>query len=280
MREIHVQQIEDTVARLAQEANHHLPEDVLAAIRRAQETEESPAGRDVLGQIVENAAIAAEGEFPLCQDTGFAVVFLEVGQEVHLVGGSLTDAVNAGVARGYTDGYLRKSILAHPWLGGNTGDNTPAILHTEIVPGEEVRIRLLPKGGGSENKSRLAMLTPADGLEGLKKFVIETVEKAGPSACPPLIVGVGVGGTFDKVAYLAKRAVMRPIGWRHPRPEVAELEAELLEAINKLGVGPQGLGGRNTALWVNVEIFPRHIASFPVAVNIQCHAARQKEAIL
>lgn len=280
MREIHVQQIEDTVARLAQEANHHLPEDVLAAIRRAQETEESPAGRDVLGQIVENAAIAAEGEFPLCQDTGFAVVFLEVGQEVHLVGGSLTDAVNAGVARGYTDGYLRKSILAHPWLGGNTGDNTPAILHTEIVPGEEVRIRLLPKGGGSENKSRLAMLTPADGLEGLKKFVIETVEKAGPSACPPLIVGVGVGGTFDKVAYLAKRAVVRPIGRRHPRPEVAELEAELLEAINNLGVGPQGLGGRNTALWVNVEIFPRHIASFPVAVNIQCHAARQKEAIL
>ncbi len=280
VREVHVDEVAGAVARLCRQANYHLPEDVTRAVEAAAERETSPVGREILGQIAENAGIAAEEQVPLCQDTGFTVVYLEVGQDVHLVGGDLTEAVNRGVAEGYVGGFLRKSILAHPWEGGNTGDNTPAVIHTEIVPGDRLHIRVLPKGGGSENKSRLAMLRPADGLEGAKRFVVETVAMAGPDACPPLIVGVGIGGTFDKVADLAKRAILRPIGRHHPRPEVAALERELYDEIERLGIGPQGLGGRTTALWVAVEIFPRHIASFPVAVNIQCHSARQAEVVL
>lgn len=280
VREVHVDELAAAVARLCRRASFHLPPDVRRAIEEAAARESSPLGREILELITENADIAAGEEYPLCQDTGFAVVFLEVGQDVHLVGGDVNEAVNRGVAEAYKGSYLRKSILAHPWEGGNTGDNTPAIVHTEIVPGDRVRIRVLPKGGGSENKSRLAMLRPADGLEGAKKFVLETVALAGPDACPPLIVGVGIGGTFDKVAYLAKRAILRPIGRHHPRPEVAALERELYDEISRMGVGPQGLGGDTTALWVAVEIFPRHIASFPVAVNIQCHSARQAEEVL
>lgn len=277
LREVHVDEIRRAIARLCREANHDLPADVMAALEGAERREESPVGREVLAQLTENARIAREGLYPICQDTGFTVVFVELGQDVHLVGGSLGDAVNEGVREGYVGGFLRKSILAHPWLGGNTGDNTPAVIHVDVVPGDRVRLLVLPKGGGSENKSALAMLRPADGLEGAKGFVLDTVRRAGPDACPPLIVGVGIGGTFDQVAYLAKKAILRPVGEHHPRPEVAELERELFAAVADLGLGPAGMGGRVTALWVAVEIFPRHIASFPVAVNIQCHAARRRE---
>lgn len=280
MRQVPVERVRQEVARLLREANYELPADVAAALEEARAREESPVGRRVLEELAENARIAREEGIPLCQDTGFAVVFLEVGQDVHLVGGSLTEAVNAGVRDAYVGGYLRKSILDHPWLGKNTGDNTPAVIHTEIVPGDRVRVRVLPKGGGSENKSALAMLRPADGLEGAKAFVLETVRRAGPDACPPFVVGVGIGGTFDLVAFLAKKAILRPVGEHHPRPEVAELERELYHEIQRLGIGPQGLGGRVTALWVAVEIYPRHIASFPVAVNIQCHSARSKEGLI
>lgn len=280
VREVAVDEVRRAVARLCREAASDLPEDVVRALEAAARREVSPVGREILAEIGENARIAAEERVPLCQDTGFAVVFIDLGQDVHLVGGGLHEAVNRGVAEGYTEGYLRKSILAHPWLGGNTGDNTPAVIHVDLVPGDRVRIRLLPKGGGSENRSALAMLRPADGLEGARAFVLETVRRAGPDACPPLVVGVGIGGTFDHVAHLAKRAILRPLGEHHPRPEVAELERQLLEEIGRLGIGPMGLGGRVTALWVAVEIFPRHIASFPVAVNIQCHAARRREAVI
>lgn len=279
-REVKVDKIRREVARLLQEAAFHLPAEVTAALSEAGKRERSEAGRDILAEIEENARIAAEEGIPLCQDTGFVVVFLELGQDVHLVGGDLYDAINRGVAEAYTEGYLRKSILAHPWLGGNTGDNTPAVIHVDIVPGDGVRIVVLPKGGGGENKSALAMLRPADGLEGAREFVLETLRLAGPDACPPLIVGVGIGGTFDQVAHLAKKAVARPVGRHNPRSEVAELERELLAAAAELGIGPMGLGGDTTALWVAVEIFPRHIASFPVAVNIQCHAARRLEGVI
>lgn len=280
VRQVHVDQVREAVARLCREANYHLPAGVLGALEGAVSREESPVGREVLREIAENARIARQEVFPLCQDTGFTVVFLHLGQDVHLVGGDLTEAVNEGVRQGYREGFLRKSILSHPWQGENTGDNTPAVLHIEVIPGEEVEITVLPKGGGSENKSRLAMLRPADGLEGARAFVLETIRLAGPDACPPLIVGVGLGGTFDKVASLAKHAILRPVGQHHPRPEVAALERELLEGAERLGLGPAGLGGRVTALWVAVEIYPRHIASFPVAVNIQCHAARSRTAVI
>lgn len=276
-REVQVDEVRRAVAHLCREANQVLPRDVRAALEEAGRREESPVGREVLSQLAENARIAGEGLYPICQDTGFTVVFVELGQDVHLVGGPLEEAVNAGVREGYVGGFLRKSILSHPWLGGNTGDNTPAVIHVDLVPGDHIRLRVLPKGGGSENKSALAMLRPADGLEGAKRFVLDTVRRAGPDACPPLIVGVGIGGTFDHVAYLAKKAILRPVGEHHPRPEVADLERELSAAIADLGLGPAGMGGRVTALWVAVEIFPRHIASFPVAVNIQCHAARRGE---
>lgn len=280
LREIHVRDITEAVATLCMESNYYLGEDVLRAFRESLGGEESPVGRGILEQLLENARIAAEERVPMCQDTGFAVVFLELGQDLHVVGGDLYQAVNEGVRRGYQEGYLRKSIVGHPLERKNTGDNTPAVIHTEIVPGDRLKITVAPKGGGSENMSGLKMLTPAQGVEGVKEFVIQRVREAGPNPCPPIVVGVGIGGTFEKAALLAKKALLRPIGQHNPLTDVAELERELLERINDLGIGPQGLGGRVTALWVSVEIFPAHIASLPVAVNINCHAARHREAVL
>lgn len=280
LREIDVQIIADEVARMVQEANYDLNQDVIDSLHKGLAGEESPTGQEILRQIIQNAEIAHGERVPICQDTGFAVIFMEIGQDVHFVGGSLEEAINAGVARGYTEGYLRKSILKDPLKGGNTGDNTPAIVHYDIVPGDKVKMKILPKGGGSENMSAVGMLKPADGVEGVKGFVLDRVAKAGPNPCPPIIVGVGIGGTFDKVAYLAKKAITRPVGQYHSDPDIRALEEELLSKVNDLGIGPQGLGGRTTALWLAIETHPRHIASFPVAVNIQCHAARQKDIII
>lgn len=281
MREIGYQEIVDTVARLSMEANYYLGEDLLATLRRAKEEEESPLGREVLDQILENARVAAEERMPLCQDTGMTVVYLELGQEVHLVGGDLTEAVNEGVRRGYEEGYLRKSVVENPFSARmNTKDNTPAVIHTEIVPGERLKITVLPKGGGSENMSYLKMLSPAAGRQGMIGFVVESVDKSGANPCPPTIVGVGIGGTADKAMDLAKRSLLREVGAPHPDPEVAELEQDILEAVNRLGIGPMGFGGRVTALAVHVETFPCHIASLPVAVNLQCHSARHKSAVI
>ncbi len=281
MRQIHVDDIASTVARLCQEANYELGEVELAAFRRAAERERSVLGKRVLLQILENAEVAREQRLPLCQDTGFTVVFLELGQDVQVVGGYLYDAINEGVRRGYTEGYLRKSMVDKPLTARkNTGDNTPAIIHTEIVPGDRLRIVVAPKGAGSENVTRLAMLKPADGLTGFKRFVFSAVKEAGPNACPPFIVGVGVGGTSEKAVQLAKKAIVRPLGQKNPDPEIAALEDELLELVNKSGVGPLGFGGLVTALAVHIETYPTHIASLPVAVNLQCHSARHKEAVL
>jgi len=281
MREIGYQEIVDTVARLSMEANYYLGEDLLATLRRAKEEEKSPLGREVLDQILENAQVAAQERMPLCQDTGMTVVYLELGQEVHLVGGGLTEAVNEGVRQGYEEGYLRKSVVENPFSARiNTKDNTPAVIHTEIVPGERLKITVLPKGGGSENMSYLKMLSPAAGRQGVIDFVVESVDKSGANPCPPTIVGVGIGGTADKAMDLAKRSLLREVGAPHPDPEVAELERDILEAVNRLGIGPMGFGGRVTALAVHVETFPCHIASLPVAVNLQCHSARHKSAVL
>lgn len=281
MREIAAEAVTETVARLCMEANYDLGEDVVATLRAALEREESEVGQGILRQILENAAIARQEKIPICQDCGLAIVFLELGQEVHIVGGDLYEAVNEGVRRGYREGYLRKSVVREPFSARrNTGDNTPAIIHTRIVPGEHLRITVAPKGGGSENMSRLAMLTPAAGRQGIVDFVLRTVDEAGANPCPPIIVGVGIGGSFERVAYLAKYALLRPLGTPNPDPELAELERELLERVNRLGIGPQGFGGRITALAVHVEAEPCHIASLPAAVNLQCHAARHKEAVL
>ncbi len=281
MKEIHVNNITETIARLCQEANFFLNEDVLRVLRKARDTEESPLAKGTLEQILENADIAAREGLPLCQDCGSTVVLLEVGQEVHITGGDLYAAVEEGVRQGYDKGYLRKSIVRHPFSSRiNTKDNTPAIIHTEIVPGDQLRIVVMPKGGGSENMSRLAMLAPAKGRQGVIDFVVRAVEEAGSNPCPPVIVGVGIGGTSEKAMMLAKEALLRPAGEPNHEPEVAELEEELLQQINALGIGPQGFGGRTTALAVHVEVFPSHIASLPVAVNLQCHSARHKEAVL
>ena len=280
MRELDVSVLRDTVARLCIEANTCLPEDVKRAIRDFQEKEEWAIARGVLDKIVENFHIAEEENVPICQDTGMACIFLEVGQEVHFVGGNLYDAVNEGVRRGYTEGYLRKSVVADPIRRGNTGDNTPAMIHTDIVPGDRVKITVGPKGFGSENMSAIKMLKPSDGLEGVKKFILDTVEAAGPNPCPPMVVGVGIGGTFEKAAFLAKKALMRPLDVRNPDPYYAELEAELLERINALGIGPQGFGGLTTALGLNIEVLPTHIAGLPCAVNIGCHATRHRSEVL
>jgi fumarate hydratase subunit alpha len=277
---ISCQEIAAKVAELAQQANYCLAEEVRAALEGALRSEVSPLGREVLEQVLTNAQIAARGEVPLCQDTGVAVVFLEIGQEVEIRGGYLYDAVNEGIRRGYEAGYLRRSVVEHPLRRRNTGDNTPAVIHVQIVPGDRLRIAVAPKGAGSENMSALAMLSPAEGREGVKRFVVETVERAGPNPCPPLVVGVGLGGTFEKAALLAKTALLRPLGAASPDPEAAALERELLEEINALGIGPQGFGGRVTALAVHVEVFPCHIASLPVAVNLNCHAARHRSAVL
>ena len=280
VREVHVDRVKDVVKELSIKANYFLPQDVLDALNRARETEESPVGREVLGLIVENAEIAAQDEMPICQDTGAAVIFLEVGQEVHFVGGSLVEAINQGVSEGYTDGYLRKSMTVDPFLRKNTGNNTPAIIHTDIVEGDQVRLVLAPKGGGSENMSAAKGLTPAQGPEGVKKFVVETVDKAGSNPCPPIVVGVGVGSTIEKAVLLAKKSLIRPVGQPHPDEHIAQLERSTLEAINDLGIGPQGLGGRTTALAVHIEPHSSHIASLIAAVNIQCHAARHAEATI
>lgn len=280
MRELDVSVIRDTVARLCIEANTHLPEDVKKAILDFRMKEDWAIARGVLDQIVENFRIADREEVPICQDTGMACIFLEVGQEVHFVGGSLYDAVNEGVRKGYGEGYLRKSVVCDPIRRGNTGDNTPAMIHTDIVPGDRVTITVGPKGFGSENMSAIKMLKPSDGLEGVKKFVLDTVQAAGPNPCPPMVVGVGIGGTFEKAAYLAKKALMRPLDVRNPDPYYASLEGELLEKINALGIGPQGFGGLTTALGLNIEVLPTHIAGMPCAVNIGCHATRHRTEVL
>jgi fumarate hydratase subunit alpha len=251
-----------------------LGEDVEGALKDAQSKEESPVGSGVLDQIVRNVALAREGSDPICQDTGFQVCFVELGSNVAVTGGQLNDAITEGVRRGSAEGFLRNSILGDPLERVNTGDNTPAVIHLEMVPGDALKITLAPKGGGSENMSRLAMLKPADGEEGVKRFVVETLSLAGGNPCPPVVVGVGIGGTFEKCAYLAKKALMRPVGSSHPKERYAKMEKELLEKINALGVGPMGLGGRVTALAVHIETYPCHIASLPVAVNLNCHAAR------
>ncbi len=280
MRELDVGQITRVVRRLAVEANTDLGADVLGAFERFAASEASPTGRDILAQLTENARIAREEKRPLCQDTGFAVVFVDLGQDVHLVGGDLYEAVDEGVRQGYAEGYLRKSIVADPLRRTNTGDNTPAVVHLRLVPGDRVKIVFAPKGGGSENMSGIAMLKPADGVEGVKRFVVDRVSEAGPNPCPPTIVGVGIGGTFEVAAALAKRSLLRPVGAPNPDPFYADLERELLDAVNGLGIGPQGLGGTTTSFAVHVEAHPCHIASLPVAVNIQCHSARHKEAQL
>ena len=280
MRDIDSALITKTIARLCQEANYFLPDEMLQALRQAQKNEKSPLGRDVLGQLLENAELAARAKLPLCQDGGTAVVFMEIGQDVH-INGDLARAVDEGVRQGYKEGYLRSSIVQKPFSARlNTGDNTPAVLHVELVPGDRMKIWVLPKGGGSENMSRLAMLEPGAGREGLIDFVLRAVEEAGSNPCPPIIVGVGIGGTSDKTLLLAKKALLRTVGQPSPDPETAGLERELLEKVNALGIGPEGFGGTVTALAVHVETFPTHIAQLPVAVNIQCHANRSKEAEL
>ncbi len=281
IREIDVGRVREAVKRLAIEANTSVSPELKRKLKNSVDIEESPAGKAVLRQLLSNLEIAEREKMPICQDTGFAVVFVEVGNRVVFTGGLLKDAINEGVRDGYTEGYLRKSIVRDPITNPvNTNDNTPAIIHTDIVEGEGVKITFLPKGGGAENMSRVGMLKPADGVEGIKRFVIETVDRAGANACPPLVIGVGVGGTFDYVAYLAKRAILRNIGERNPDPKIARYEREWLEEVNKLGIGPGGLGGRVTALDLFIEVFPRHIATFPVAVNIQCNAARVKSCVI
>lgn len=280
MRTIEVEQITQAIAKMCMEACYYLPEDVYAALVEGQKTEESPLGKDIIGQIIKNADIARNEDRPICQDTGMTVIFMEIGQDVHFVGGNLEEAVNDGVAKGYTEGYLRKSVVAEPLFNRkNTTNNTPAVLHTCIVPGDKVKIKLAPKGFGSENKSELKMLVPADGVAGVKKVVLDTILHAGENPCPPIVVGVGIGGTMEKAAILSKKALLRHITERNAHPEYAKLEQELLELINKTGIGPQ-LGGTTTALAVNVEWYPTHIAGLPVSVNISCHATRHAEVEL
>jgi fumarate hydratase subunit alpha len=281
VKEIHTDQIAETVSRLCIESNYYLGEDVLAALRRYREAEVSPVGREVLDQILENSEIARDEQMPLCQDCGLTVVFVELGQAVRITGHDLNEAITEGVRRGYKDGYLRRSMVDRPFSARvNTNDNTPPVIHTTVVPGDELKITVAPKGGGSENMSQLAMLKPADGREGVVNFVVESVRRAGANPCPPIIVGVGVGGSAEKAMWLAKHSLLREVGQPSPDSEVAELEADILERVNRIGIGPQGLGGLTTALAVHVETFPCHIASMPVAVNIQCHSARHKEAVL
>ncbi len=281
MKEIHVDTVAQAVRDLCLRACRILPDDVAQALQRGAREEESPVGREIFALLAENARIAAEDETPICQDTGLAVVFADVGQDVHFVGGGFEDAVNEGVRRGYTEGYLRKSCVAEPLFERrNTGDNTPAVLHVRLVPGDSLRLRLAPKGAGSENKSVVKMLVPADGIEGVRKVVLDAVCAAGPGACPPLVIGVGLGGTMELAALCAKRAAVRDLDSRNPDPRYAAFEDELLEAVNATGIGPQGLGGRITALKVHVEWVPAHIAGLPVAVNINCHAARHAEIVL
>ena len=279
MREISAQQITEAVKRLCIDANCHLSGDIRARIAQCRSQETWPQAREILERIMDNCQIADQQNQPICQDTGAACIFLEIGQEVH-VAGSITDAVNEGVRQGYGEGYLRKSIVADPLRRVNTGDNTPAFIYYDLVPGDQIKITAAPKGFGSENMSQIKMLRPSDGLQGVKDFVLKVVEAAGPNPCPPIVVGVGIGGTFDKAALLSKRALLRSVEERNPDPFYAQLEEELLSSINALGIGPQGFGGRTTALAVNIETLPTHIAGLPVAVNINCHVTRHKTEVL
>ncbi|WP_294404277.1 fumarate hydratase [uncultured Clostridium sp.] len=280
MREVNVALVTDVVKKLSIEANYFLGDDIKESLMKSRKEETYELAGQVLDKIILNSEIACREEMPMCQDTGMACVFLEIGQDVHFVGGNLEEAINEGVRRGYEEGFLRKSVVEDPIRRVNTKDNTPAIIYYDIVDGDKVKITLAPKGFGSENMSRIGMLKPSDGLEGVKNFIIETVKAAGPNPCPPMVVGVGIGGTFDKAAYLAKKALIRPINTSNKDEFYKELEIELLEKINKLGIGPQGFGGRTTALGLNIEAYPTHIAGLPVAVNINCHATRHKEAII
>lgn len=280
MRMIDVADITRNIKEMCIEANHFLTEDMDNVLKQASEKERAPLGRQILCQLQENLEIAGADMIPICQDTGMAVIFMEVGQDVHFEGGVLEDAVNEGVRQGYTEGYLRKSVVGDPILRQNTGDNTPAVIHYEMVPGEQVRITVAPKGFGSENMSRVFMLKPADGIEGVKKAILTVVQDAGPNACPPMVVGVGIGGTFEKCALMAKKALARPVDQRSEIPYVKELEEEMLGMINRTGIGPGGLGGTTTALAVNINTYPTHIAGLPVAVNICCHVNRHAVRVL
>lgn len=280
MKTIRVEEIVATIKEMCIEANHCLTRDMEQALREAQERERSPLGRQVLGQLEDNLRIAQQDRIPVCQDTGMAVIFMEVGQEVHIEGGALTAAVNEGVRQGYQEGYLRKSVVGDPVIRENTRDNTPAVIHYDIVPGDQLKITVAPKGFGSENMSRVFMLKPADGIEGIEEAILAAVKEAGPNACPPMVVGVGIGGTFEKCTLLAKKALVRPVDQRSDVSWVQELEGELLKKINRSGIGPGGLGGTTTALAVNINTYPTHIAGLPVAVNICCHVNRHSVRML
>lgn len=280
MKEVHIDKIKEAVKKLCMEANFFLPADVKESIGKARENETWPVAADILDKIMQNIDIAKEEMVPMCQDTGMACVFLEVGQDVHITGGSVEEAVNEGVRMGYSEGYLRKSVVKDPINRVNTGDNTPAVIYYNIVPGDKLKIMVAPKGFGSENMSKIKMLKPADGIEGVKEFIINTVKEAGPNPCPPIVVGVGIGGTFDRAAFMAKKALTRPLDEKNGDPYYSGLEKELLDKINSLGIGPQGFGGRTTALAVNIETYPTHIAGLPVAVNINCHVTRHGEIVL
>ena len=280
MKTINVNEIIKTVKELSIEANYYLPNDVKEAIEEAEKNEKWPIANNILNKILENSQIAAAEKMPICQDTGMACVFVDIGQDVHITGGSLEEAINEGVRQGYAEGFLRKSVVKDPIHRVNTNDNTPALIYYNMVPGDKVKITVAPKGFVSENMSRIAMLKPSDGLEGVKNFVLETVRMAGPNPCPPIVIGVGIGGSFDKAAYLAKKALIRPVNENNTDEFYSNLEKELLEEVNKIGIGPQGFGGKTTALALNIETYPTHIAGLPVAVNINCHATRHKERVL
>lgn len=280
MKEIHVDRIIEAIKKLCIDTNYYLPDDVKSELESARKSETWPMAKDILDKIVENVEIAKEEKMPMCQDTGMACVFVELGQEVHIVGGNLGDAINEGVRQGYNEGYLRKSVVRDPIVRENTRDNTPAVIYYDLVPGDDLKITVAPKGFGSENMSRIKMLKPADGIEGVKDFIIETVKKAGPNPCPPMVIGVGIGGTFDRAAVLAKKALIRSLSKKNKDSFYANLEEELLYKINLLGIGPQGFGGKTTALAVNIETYPTHIAGLPVAVNINCHVTRHSEIVL
>lgn len=280
MKTINVNEIIKTVKELSIEANYYLPNDVKEVIEKAEKNEKWPIANNILNKILENSQIASAEKMPICQDTGMACVFIDIGQDVHITGGSLEEAINEGVRQGYAEGFLRKSVVKDPLHRVNTNDNTPALIYYNMVPGDKVKITVAPKGFGSENMSRIAMLKPSDGLEGVKNFVLETVRMAGPNPCPPIVIGIGIGGSFDKAAYLAKKALIRPVNENNTDEFYGNLEKELLEEVNKIGIGPQGFGGKTTALALNIETYPTHIAGLPVAVNINCHATRHKERVL
>lgn len=280
MKTINVNEIIKTVKELSIEANYYLPNDVKEAIEKAEKNEKWPIANNILNKILENSQIASAEKMPICQDTGMACVFIDIGQDVHITGGSLEEAINEGVRQGYAERFLRKSVVKDPLHRVNTNDNTPALIYYNMVPGDKVKITVAPKGFGSENMSRIAMLKPSDGLEGVKNFVLETVRMAGPNPCPPIVIGIGIGGSFDKAAYLAKKALIRPVNENNTDEFYGNLEKELLEEVNKIGIGPQGFGGKTTALALNIETYPTHIAGLPVAVNINCHATRHKERVL